>query len=95
VSKYEIRGRDLYNAHQHRIATSRGRTVLDGDNRRVATMNGDELYDTEGRKMATLRGSDIFDSDNKKVGSFSDVQRSIKGAGEGILHVAFWYCFVR
>jgi len=58
-------------------------------------MKGDELYDTEGRKMITLEGSDIFDADNKKIGSFSDVQRSIEGAVQGILHVAFWYCFVR
>lgn len=58
-------------------------------------MNGDELYDTDGRKMASLQGSDVFDAENRKVGSFSNVRDSIKGAVEGILHVAFWYCFVR
>lgn len=95
MSRFEIRGGDLYDAHQHKIASSRGKAIFDGDNRRIAVTNGDELYDTQGRKMATARGSEIYDADDKKVGTFSDVQESIKGAVEGIRHIAFWFCFVR
>lgn len=93
--KYEIRGGNLYDAHLHTIATTRGGTIFDGNNQRVASIRGDELYDTDGRKMVTVRGLDIYDSNSAKVGSFSDVRDSIKGAVEGILHVALWYCFVR
>lgn len=95
VSRFEIRGGDLYDAHQHKVATSSGKAIFDENNKRIAVMNGDELHDTEGRKMASVRGSDIYDFENKKVGSFSDVEGSIKGAVQGILHIAFWYCFVR
>jgi hypothetical protein len=93
--KYQIRGGNLFDAHHHAIATTKGGTIFDGNNQRVASIRGDELYDTEGRKMVSIRGTDIYDSESVKVGSFSDVQESIKGAVEGILHVALWYCFVR
>ncbi len=93
--KYEIRGGNLYDAHLHTVAKTRGGTIFDGDNQMVASIRGDELFDTGGRKIITIRGSDIYDSESVKVGSFSDVQESIKGAVAGILHVALWYCFVR
>jgi hypothetical protein len=95
MSKYEIRGRDLYDSHHHRIATARGLAIYNSDNQRVASIRGDELLDADERKMATVRGSDIFDADSTKVGSISDVQEAIKGAVAGIMHVAMWYCFVR
>ena len=95
MSRHEIRGRDLYDAHEHRIATSRGKTIFDDSNNAVATIEGEALYDTQGRRMAWVDGSDIYDSDGLKVGTFSDVQNSIRGAADGILHAGFWYCFVR
>ncbi len=87
MSKFEIRGRDLYDAHHHRIATARGMAIYNGDNQRVASIRGDELLDADERKMATVRGSDIYDADSKKVGSLSDVQESIRGALAEIMHV--------
>lgn len=95
MSKFEIRGGNLYDAKLHTVATTSGGTIFDADNRRVASIRGDALYDTEGRKMVTLRNSEIFDSNSVRIGSCSDVQDSIKGAGEGILDVGLWYCFVR
>ena len=93
--KYEIRGGNLYDSHLHTIAKTNGGTIFDGDNQRVGSVRGDELFDADGRKMISIRGSDIYDSESVKVGSFADVQESIKGAVAGILHVALWYCFVR
>jgi|GEM_PF-883510 len=95
MGRFEIRGQDLYDAYQRRIATARGWAIFDGNNQRIATIRGDELYDMDERIMATLRGSDIYDADSTKVGSLSDVQDSIKGAVVGVLHAALWYCFVR
>jgi hypothetical protein len=95
MSRYELRGHDLYDTHRRRIATARGLAIYDGNNQRIGVVRGDDLYDTEERRMATLRGSDIFDSDSMKVGSLSDVQDSIKGAEVGVMDVALWYCFVR
>jgi hypothetical protein len=95
MSKFEIRGHDLYDSHFHRIATVRGFAIYNGDNKRVATIRGHDLLDADERIMATVRGSDIFDAGNVKVGSLADVQKSIRGAVEGIMHVAMWYCFVR
>jgi len=93
--KYQIRGGNLYDNQLHTIATTKGGTIFDGDNREVASIRGDELFDTDGRKMVSVRGSQIYDSKSVKIGTFSDVQDSIKGAVAGILHVALWYCFVR
>jgi hypothetical protein len=45
--------------------------------------------------MVTIRGSGIYDADNTRVASLSDALESIKGAEEGVLLVALWYCFVR
>jgi hypothetical protein len=95
MMKYEIRGDNLYDSHLHTIAKTSGGTIFDGNNQMVASIRGGELYDTEGRKLVTLRGSLIYDSKSEKIGSFADVQESIKGAVAGILHVALWYCFVR
>lgn len=95
MSRYEIRGQDLYDPHRRKIATTRGQAIYDGDNQRVAVIRGDDLFDTEERRMATLRGSDIYDAESIKVGSLSDVQDSIKGAAVGVMDVALWYCFVR
>lgn len=93
--KYEIRGGNLYDSHLHTIAITKGGTIFDGNNQIIASVRGDELFDTAGRKMVALRGSQIYDSKSEKIGSFADVEQSIKGAVEGILHVALWYCFVR
>ncbi|MCX6134850.1 MAG: hypothetical protein NTU47_13640 [Ignavibacteriales bacterium] len=95
MSRFEMRGPDLYDSHHRIVATTRGRAIYDGNNQRVGSIRGDTLLDTDDRIMATIRGSDIYDSDSTKVGSLSDVQASIKGAVAGILHVAIWYCFVR
>ena len=95
MGKFEIFGRDLYDAHHHRIATARGLAIYNADNQRVASIRGDELLDSDERIMATVRGSEIYDADSKKVGSLADVQESIRGAVAGIVHVAMWYCFVR
>jgi len=95
MSKYEIRGQDLYDPHHRKVATTRGRAIYDGNNQRIAVIRGDDLYDTEERRMAFLRGLDIYDADSVKVGSLSDVRDSIKGAAVGVVDVALWYCFVR
>jgi hypothetical protein len=95
MSRYEMRDRELYDAHNRRIAVVRGGGIYDGSNRRVATIRGNDLFDSDDRKMVTIHGSDIYDADNKKVASLSDALESIKGAEEGVLLVALWYCFVR
>jgi hypothetical protein len=95
MSKFQIRGPDLYDSHLRLIATVRGHAIYDGNNQRVASIRGHELLDADERIMATVRGSDIYDAGSIKVGSLSDVQKSIRGAVEGIMHVAMWYCFVR
>ena len=95
MSKYAMRGPDLYDAHHRRIATARGLTLYDGDNKRVARIHGQALLDMEDRILVTLRGSDIYDYTSTKIGSITDVRESIQNATGGVVHVAMWYCFVR
>jgi hypothetical protein len=92
---YTMRGSNLYNAQNRRIATARGESIYDGDNRRVGAIRGDDLFDVEGRMMMTVRGSEMYDGENRKVAGLSEVQESIKGMTEGMLRSALWYCFVR
>ena len=95
MSSFELRGVDLYDAHRHRVATSRGTAIYDGNNQRVATLRGNEIFDTDERRLASVRGTFIYDNTDTIVGSLADVQKSIKGAAVGVLHAALWYCFAR
>ncbi len=92
---YKMRGSDLYNAQNRKIAVTRGESIFDVDNRRVGAIRGDDLFDSEGRIMMTVRGPDIYDADNKKVAGLSEALKSIEGTTEGMLLAALWYCFVR
>jgi hypothetical protein len=92
---YKMRGRELYNAHNRRIAVARGESIYDPSNRRVGEIRGDDLFDSDGRMMMAVRGRDIYDADNRKVAGLSEMQGSIEGTTEGMLRAALWYCFVR
>jgi len=95
MSTYRMRGLGLYDSHNRKIATARGHAIFDASNRQVAGIRGNDLFDLEQRIMMSVRGNDIYDADNAKVASLSEVGESIKGAPDGMLPVAMWYCFVR
>jgi hypothetical protein len=93
--KYVMRGSDLYSTHNKRIALTNGEGIYDGNNQRVATMRGNSLFDSNNKKMMTVQGAYIYDANDNRVGSLTDAQKSIEGAGEGMLSIALWYCFIR
>jgi len=95
VSRFEIRGFHLYDSYRRKIATARDQAIYDADDKLVATVRENDIYDSNDRLMATIRGSDIFDAHDAKVGESSDVLGSVKGATDGVLHLALWYCFIR
>lgn len=92
---FRMRGSELYNAQNRKIAIVRGESIHDASNRRVGEIRGDDLLDSEGRIMMTVRGPDIYDADNRKVAGLSEVQETIEGTTQGMLRAALWYCFVR
>jgi hypothetical protein len=73
----------------------RGAEIYDGNNLRVATMRGNYLFDSDNRKMMTIRGAYIYDADNKRVASLLDAEKTIKGSDDGMQSIALWYCFIR
>jgi len=95
MSTYTMRGDELYDTRNRRIAHMRGEDIYDNDNQVVATIRGNNLFDSNNNKMMTLRGSQIYDAGNKRVASVSDAQKSINGIFAGMLAVALWYCFIR
>ena len=95
MSKYEIKGDTLHDPYRRKIATARDRAVYDAENHLVATIREDGIYDSNGNLMASIQGSSIYDGHGALVGTTSDAQASIRGAEEGLLHIALWYCFVR
>jgi hypothetical protein len=92
---YKMRGLNLYNTQNRKIAITRGESIYDASYRRVGAIRGDDLFDSDGRIMMTVRDRDIYDSDNRKVGGIADVRESIEGITEGMLRTSLWYCFVR
>ncbi|MFZ1976419.1 MAG: 4-fold beta flower protein [Bacteroidota bacterium] len=92
---YTMRGPDLYDTHNRKIAVTRGAGIYDRDNRRVATIRGNNLFDSDDRKLMTVRGSFIYDAGNKRVASLVEAEDAITGASVGMLSVALWYCFIR
>lgn len=95
MSAYEIRGFNLFDPYRRKIATARDQAIYDANDMLVATVRGNEIYDSNDRMMAVIQGADIYDARMTKVGTALDVMRSVRGATEGGLHMALWYCFVR
>ena len=73
----------------------KGNNLYDSKNQRVATIKGNNLYDSKNKRVATLNGSDIRDSRNHKMASISDAKNAIDGAMGGMSVVALWVSFVR
>jgi hypothetical protein len=92
---YTMRGPDLYDKHNRRIALTRGAGIYDNDNRRIGTIRGNDLFDSDNRKMMAVRGAYIYDNSDQRVASLVDVENVIVGAEMGMLSVALWYCFIR
>jgi len=92
---YKMRGLELFDSHNRRIAITRGEDIYDGNSRRIATIRGNFLFDADNRKMMTVRGANIYDAANRRVASLLDAQKSIEGASTEMRSVALWYCFIR
>ena len=92
---YTMRDSGLYDTRNRRIAVIRNMGIYNGDNKRVATIRGNFLFDSDDRKMMAIRGAYVYDANNNRVGSLLDVQKKIEGAGEEMISVALWYCFIR
>jgi hypothetical protein len=92
---FKLRGAELLDSHNRRIAITRGEDIYDANNRRIATIRGNFLFDSDNRKMMTVRGANIYDAANMRVASLLEAQKSIPGALAGMRTVALWYCFIR
>ncbi len=95
MTKYKLKGNDLYNSCSHRIATIKGANIYDEHIHRVATIKGNDIYNEHGHKVATLKGSDICDEHGHKIASLNDVRKAIDGAIGGATIVGLWFFFVR
>ena len=95
MTNFKLKGNDLYDSKNHRVATMKGNNLYDSKNHKVATIKGNNLYDSKNHKVATLNGSDIRDSRNHKIASISDAKKAIDGAMGGMSVVALWVCFIR
>jgi len=58
-------------------------------------MRENELFDSDYRKIMSIRGDDIHNASDVKVGTVSGAREALRGEGDELLIVAFWYCFVR
>ncbi|MFH1373834.1 MAG: hypothetical protein ABII79_08575 [bacterium] len=79
MASYKMRGSDLYDARNHKVATIRG----------------DDIYDERNHKVATVRSGDVYDDRNHKIASVGDVKKTIDGAMGGTSVVGLWLFFVR
>jgi hypothetical protein len=95
AGKYKMRGRELLNGQNRRIAIMSGESIYDASNRRIGEIRGDDLLDSNGQIMISVRDGDIYDSYSRKIARLSEIHESIEGATEVMLRVALWYCFVR
>jgi hypothetical protein len=95
MNSYKMRGLDLFDSHNRKVAITRGEDIYDGNNRRIATIRGNFLFDSDNRKMMTVRGAHIYDAAGRRVASLIEAQKSIDGALSGMHSVALWYCFIR
>jgi len=95
MSMYKLRGFELFDPHNRRIAITRGEDIYDGTNRRIATIRGNFLFDSDNRKMMTVRGTNIYDAANKRIASLLDAQETIEGCLSEMHSIALWYCFIR
>ncbi len=95
MTKYKLKGNDLYNSYSHRIATIKGANIYDEHHHRVATINGSNIYDEHHRRVATINGSNIYDEHSHKIASLNDVRKAIDGAIGGASIAGLWLFFVR
>ena len=95
MSKYKLKGNDLYDPYSHRIATIKGANIYDEHIHKVATIKGNDIYNEHGNKVATLRGLDICDGHSHKIATLNDVHKAIDGAMGGASIVGLWLFFVR
>jgi hypothetical protein len=95
MTDFKMKGSELFDSHNHKVATLRGNDVLDEHSHKVATIRGSDILDEHNHKFASVKGSDILDEHNHKFASVNDVKKVIDGAMGGVSVVALWLFFVR
>ncbi len=73
----------------------KGSDLYDKTNHKLATIRGSNIYDARNHKVASIRGSDIYDERNHKIAKMDDVRKSVGGGMGGASLAALWLFFIR
>ena len=91
---FRMRGSELFDYSNHRIATVKGNEIFDDHQRLVATIRENAIFDEHNHRMATVRGNDVFDKLKKRIAYVDEISRVIADSMGGVCVVALWMLFV-
>ena len=92
---FRMRGSDLFDYSNHRVARVKGNEIYDAQNNLVATIREDTILDGHNRKLASVRGKDVLDKSKKRIASVDEISRAIADSMGGVCIIALWLLFVR
>ena len=93
--EFRMRGSDLFDYSNHRVARVRGNEIFDSQDRLVATIHEDTILDEHNQKIASVRGKDVLDTSKKRIASVDEISRAIADSMGGVSIIALWLLFVR
>ncbi|MCX6137087.1 MAG: hypothetical protein NTV54_06295 [Ignavibacteriales bacterium] len=92
---FRMRGSDLFDYCNHRLATVKGNDIFDEHERLVASIHENTILDEHRRRMATVHGNDVLDISKNRIASVDEIRHIIRDSMGGVCVIALWMLFVR